>query len=328
MKRRDFFTLVSGAAVWPIAAHAQQKAMPVVGYLYAGSAEPYLVAAFRQGLSETGYVEGQNVAIEYRWANNQTDRLAALADDLVRRQVAVIATPGSLTAPLAAKAATSTIPIVFSIGGDPVKVGLVSSFNRPGGNVTGISSLNTEVASKRLGLLHEVVPGAARFALLAYRRPFVDQKPFADQIADVQAAASALGRHVEVFYAVTDGDIDASFASIEQNQIEALVLTPGPLFNNNRAHIIALAARYSVPAMYAIREYPDAGGLMSYGPSVTEEFRQAGIYVGRVLKGEKPADLPVLRAVKFELVINLKTAKSLGISIPSGVLAIADEVIE
>ena len=322
MRRREFIALLGSAATWPFGARAQQARIPVVGYLYAGSAEPYLLAAFQKGLNETGYFEGQNVAIEYRWANNQTDRLAALADDLVRRQVSVIATPGSLTAPLAAKAATTTIPIVFSIGGDPVKAGLVSSFNRPGGNVTGISSLNTEVASKRLGLLHEVVPGAARFALLTYN------SPSGAQVQDVLAAASALGQHVDVLYANTDREIDEAFESIAQKQIDALVLTPGPLFNNNRARIIALAARHSVPAIYAIREYPDAGGLMSYGPSVTEEFRQAGIYVGRVLKGEKPADLPILRAVKFELVINLKTAKSLGISIPSGVLAIADKVIE
>ena len=274
-------------------------------------------------MSETGYVEGQNVSIEFRWAHNQNDRLPDLAADLISRRVAAIVTPGSLLAPIAAKAATNSIPIVFSIGGDPVEVGLVSSFNRPGGNVTGISSMNVELGSKRLGLLHELQPKAGRFAVLASVSPFTGPL-----VRDVQAGASTIGAEVEVIYATTNGDIDAAFASMRQKRIDALVLTPGPLFNNNRVQIAILAARYAIPAIYSSREFAEAGGLMSYGPSITEEFRQAGIYAGRVLKGEKPADMPVMRSTKFELVINLKTAKALGLEVPPSLLARADEVIE
>ena len=324
MRRREFITLLGGAAAaWPVAARAQQASMPVLGFLYAGSPEPsaHLVAAFRAGLSETGYIEGQNVSIEFRWAHNQNERLPDLAADLISRRVAAIVTPGSLLAPIAAKAATDSIPIVFSIGGDPVEVGLVSSFNRPGGNVTGISSMNVELGSKRLGLLHELQPKAGRFAVLAYHAA-------TPPVRDVQAGASTIGAEVEVIYATTNGDIDAAFASMRQKRIDALVLTPGPLFNNNRVQIAILAARYAIPAIYSSREFAAAGGLMSYGPSITEEFRQAGIYAGRVLKGEKPADMPVMRSTKFELVINLKTAKALGLEIPPTLLARADEVIE
>ena len=324
MRRREFITLLGGAAAaWPVAARAQQASMPVLGFLYAGSPEPsaHLVAAFRAGLSETGYIEGQNVSIEFRWAHNQNERLPDLAADLISRRVAAIVTPGSLLAPIAAKAATNSIPIVFSIGGDPVEVGLVSSFNRPGGNVTGISSMNVELGSKRLGLLHELQPKAGRFAVLAYHAA-------TPPVRDVQAGASTIGAEVEVIYATTNGDIDAAFASMRQKRIDALVLTPGPLFNNNRVQIAILAARYAIPAIYSSREFAAAGGLMSYGPSITEEFRQAGIYAGRVLKGEKPADMPVMRSTKFELVINLKTAKALGLEIPPTLLARADEVIE
>src|SRR6516225_5153710 len=325
MRRRNFIALLGSAAVtWPLAARAQQP-MPVIGYLYAGSPEPsaHLLAAFRKGLTETGYVEGQNVAIEFRWARNETDRLPELAADLVRRQVAVIAAPGSSVASIAARDATSSIPIVFSMGGDPIQAGLVSSFNQPGGNVTGISSMNTELGSKRLGLLHELVPNAERFATLVINSPI-----YQPLVEDVQAGATSIGRPVDIFYASTSRDIDAAFARIVQKRIEALVLTPGPLFNNNRVQLATLAARHALPAIYSSREFAEAGGLMSYGPSITEEFRQTGIYCGRVLKGEKPADLPVMRATKFEFIINLQTARALGLDVPPTLLARADEVIE
>jgi ABC-type uncharacterized transport system substrate-binding protein len=323
MNRREFITLLGGAAAWPVAARAQQP-MPVIGFLYAGSPEPsaHLIAAFRAGLSEAGYVEGRNLIIEFRWAYNQIDRLPELAADLVSRHVAAIVTPGSLSGPIAAKAATSSIPIVFSIGGDPVGVGLVSSFNRPGGNITGISSMNVELGSKRLGLMCELLPSARRFVVLA------SASPFTNNIRDIQAGASTIGAEVEVVYATTTGDIDAAFASLPQKRVDAVVLTPGPLFNNNRVQIAILASRYATPVIYSSREFTAAGGLMSYGPSITEEFREAGIYAGRVLKGEKPTDMPVLRSTKFELVINLKTAKALGLTVPPSLLARADEVIE
>jgi len=307
MRRREFITLVGGtAAAWPLLARAQQPAKPVIGFLYAGSPEPsaHLLAAFRKGLTETGYVEGQNVAIEFRWARNETDRLPELAS-------------------IAARDATSSIPIVFSMGGDPIQAGLVSSFNQPGGNVTGISSMNTELGSKRLGLLHELVPNAERFATLVINSPI-----YQPLVEDVQAGATSIGRPVDIFYASTSRDIDAAFARIVQKRIEALVLTPGPLFNNNRVQLATLAARHALPAIYSSREFAEAGGLMSYGPSITEEFRQTGIYCGRVLKGEKPADLPVMRATKFEFIINLQTARALGLEVPPTLLARADEVIE
>jgi putative tryptophan/tyrosine transport system substrate-binding protein len=326
VKRRDFFTLLGGAAMaWPIAARAQQPAMPVIGYLYTGSPEPsaHLLAAFRKGLSETGYVEGQNVAIEFRWARNDADRLPDLAADLVRRRVAVIATPGSTVASLAAKAATATVPIVFSMGVDPVQAGLVASFNLPGGNITGITSMNMELGSKRLGLLHELVPNAERFAVLAMKGVVSESL-----VQDVQVGANAIGRQIDVVYAETSRDISTAFASIVQKRVDALVLTAGPLFNNNRVQLATLAARHALPAIYSSREFAEAGGLMSYGPNIAEEFRQTGIYTGRVLRGEKPADLPVMRATKFEFIINLQTARALGLTIPPTLLARADEVIE
>jgi putative tryptophan/tyrosine transport system substrate-binding protein len=326
VRRREFITLLGGAAVArPLTARAQQPAMPVIGFLYEGLPQPiaHLVAAFREGLMETGYVEGQNVAIEFRWARNEIDRLPELAADLVRRRVAIIATPGSTPASLAAKAATTSIPIVFSMGGDPVQAGLVTSFNRPGGNITGISSMNRELSSKRLGLLHELVPKAERFAVLVINTSFAELL-----IEDAQAGAATIGRQIEVFYASTNSDIAAAFASIVQKRIEALVLTPGALFNNNRVQLATLAARHVLPTIYSSREFSEAGGLMSYGPSITEEFRQTGIYSGRVLKGEKPADLPVMRATKFEFIINLQTARALSLDIPPTLLAHADEVIE
>ena len=324
-RRREFITLLGGAAAtWPLAARAQQP-MPVIGYLYAGSPEPsaHLLAAFRKGLTETGYVEGQNLAIEFRWARNETDRLPELAADLVRRQVAVIATPGSSVASTAAKAATLSIPIVFSMGGDPVQAGLVASFNQPGGNVTGISSMNTELGSKRLGLLHELVPNAERFATLVMNSPL-----YQPLVEDVQAGAASIGRPIDVVYASTSRDIDAAFSRIVQKRIEALVLTPGPLFNNNRVQLATLAARHALPAIYSSREFAEAGGLMSYGTNLGDAYRQAGVYTGRILKGEKVADLPVLQSTKFEFVINLNTAEAFGLTFPPGLLAIADEVIE
>jgi putative ABC transport system substrate-binding protein len=326
MKRREFITLLGGAATWPLAARAQQPAMPVVGFLYPGAPEANanLVAAFRKGLSETGYVEGQNVAIEYRWADNQYDRLPAMAADLVRRQVAVIAAAASTAAAVAAKAATKTIPIVFSGGGDPVQTGLVASLNRPGGNVTGISSMNVELGAKRLGILHELLPSATRFAVLVNPNSPLTE-PF---VADVRAAAGAIGRSIEVLTASTNREIDAAFANLVQKRAEALVILPDPLFINRRVQLATLAVRHALPAIYPFREDAEAGGLMSYGSSLGYAFHQAGIYTGRILKGEKPADLPISRATKFEFVINLQTAKLLGLDIRPSLLAIADEVIE
>ena len=324
LKRRDFITLLGGATAWPWAARAQQP--PVIGYLYAGSPEPsaHLLAAFRTGLSEAGYAEGRNVKIEYRWAHNDSTRLPQLAADLVRQQVAVLVAPGSNLAALAAKAATATIPIVFSTGMDPVEVGLVASLNRPGGNVTGFTSMNVELAAKRFGLLHELLPNAGRYFVLAN-----SSNPAAEAfVRDVQAAATAVGQQIEVVAADTGSEINTAFASLAQNRAAAVLVTPGPLFNNRRVQLAILASRYMLPAIFSSREFADAGGLMSYGPSITEEFRQTGIYCGRVLKGEKPADLPIMRATKFEFIINLQTARALGLDVPPTLLARADEVIE
>jgi putative ABC transport system substrate-binding protein len=326
MRRRQFIAGLGGAIAWPLAARAQQPAMPVVGFLHSDSPEPIAnrVAAFRKGLSETSYVEGQNVTIEYRWAHNDHARLSELAADLVRRRVAAIATPGSLAAALAAKAATTTIPIVFEIGGDPVQLGLVASLNRPGGNVTGFSSISAELWPKQLGLLHELLPGASRFAVLVNpNRPGVET-----QVSDAKAAATGIGRQLEMLYASTNRDIDAAFASLAQKQVDALLVGADPLFTGRRVQLVTSAAHHRVPAIYYVREYAEIGGPMSYGPNVTDLFRQVGVYTGRILNGEKPADLPVARATKFELVINLQTLRTLGIEIPTTLLAQADEVIE
>jgi putative tryptophan/tyrosine transport system substrate-binding protein len=327
MNRREVITILGGAAaVWPLAAHAQQTGMPVIGFLRPGSPEPnaHLVAAFRKGLDETGYVEGRNVAIEYRWAHNFIDRLPELAAELVRLRVAVIATPGSTAAAAAAKSATTTIPIVFSAGGDPVQTGLVASLNRPGGNITGASSMSGELGAKRLGLLQELVPRAARFAVLVNpNNPLVEAF-----VTDLRAAGAATGRQTEVLTASTSRDIETAFAMLVEKRADALLVGPDPLFVSSRMHVAMLAARHAVPAIYPFREDAESGGLMSYGPSNTDLVRQAGIYTGRVLKGEKPADMPILRAIKFELVINLKTAKTLGLDVPAALLARADEVIE
>ena len=282
------------------------------------------LAAFRKGLSETGYVEGQNVAIEYRWAQDQYDRLPELAADLVRRRVAVIAAPGSAQGSLAARAATTTIPIVFSTGVDPVKVGLVASLNRPGGNVTGVSSMTGELGTKQLGLLHELLSGATRFAVLANPNNAMTEAV----VEDLRTAALAIGAQIDVFNGGTNRDIDTVFASLSQKGVDALLVSPDPLFVNRRVRLVTLATHHRVPAIYFSREFAETGGLMSYGPSQAEMYRQVGIYVGRILKGERPADLPIPRAIKFELVINLQTAKPLGLTIPPSVLAIADEVIE
>jgi putative tryptophan/tyrosine transport system substrate-binding protein len=326
MRRRKFITLLGGAAAGlPLAAHAQQSAMPVIGFL--GISSPAdrtrLVTAFRQGVRETGYVEGQNVAIEYRWAQDQADRLPDLAADLVRRQVTVIAahdTPSSIVA----KAATTTIPTVFVSGGDPVKLGLVAGLNRPGGNVTGVTFVIAELGAKQLGLLHELQPGAVRVGVLVDPNfPLIESF-----VSDVQAAASSVRKQIEVLEAPTGRDIDTAFASLAQKPIDALLVGPSPLFNNRRVQLVTLATYHRVPAIYPWREAAEVGGLMSYGTNLSDAYRQAGVYTGRILKGEKPADLPVMQSIKFEFVINLNTAKAFGLSFPPGLLAIADEVIE
>jgi putative ABC transport system substrate-binding protein len=330
MRRRDFIAALGGAAAAPVlvplAARAQQPALPVVGLLQAGSAEPNAkrAAAFRLGLSETGYVDGQNVQIEARWAGGRNDRLPEMANDLVRRRVAVIATPASTAATLAAKAATATIPIVFAVGGDPLKLGLVKSLNRPDGNATGISILNVELTAKRFGLLHQLAPQAAHyFALVnpnsALTEPIV--KALQGDIPDI-------GRSVEIVQAGSDSEIDAAFAAISQTGGGVLMVPPDEFFFSRATQLVALASRYALPTIYPYREGADAGGLMSYGTDELSVYQQVGTYVGRILKGEKPADLPVMQPTKFEFVINLKAAKALGLAIPPTLLALADEVIE
>jgi putative ABC transport system substrate-binding protein len=332
MNRRAVIAMLGGAAAAPAllgprAARAQQQSMPVIGVLDAGGPEanPNAVAAFRKGLSETGYVDGQNATIVYRWAQGQYDRLRELADELVRQRASVIVTPLSVAATLAAKAASTTIPIVFSTGADPIRTGLVVSLNRPGGNVTGAVTMNTELAAKRLGLLQQLLPGATRFAVLV--NPTAP--PVAEAvIADVQAASSAMRRQVEVLKAGTNREIDQAFADALAKRIDGLLVSPDVLFAQRRVQHILLATRHALPVVYANREDAVVGGLMSYGSSVPDLYRQLGIYTGRILKGAKPADMPVLRATKFELVINLQTARTLGIEVPPTLLATADEVIE
>ena len=324
--RRDFITLLGGAAAWPLAARAQQQAaVPVIGFLGSSSSADRrrLVTAFRQGIRETGYIDGQNLVIEYRWAQDQYDRLPDLAADLVRRQVAVIAAHDTLSA-IAAKAATTTIPIVCATGGDPVSDGLVTSVNRPGGNITGVSFIATELGAKQLGLLRELRAGAARIAVL------VDPKwPITERfVSEVRAAASAVGQQIEILYVSTGREIDTAFASLASKQVDALLIGPSPLANNRRVQLATLAAYHRVIAIHFLREFAEAGGLMSYGTSIADANRLAGIYTGRILKGEKPGELPVMQSTKFEFVINLDTAKAFGLSFPPGLLAIADEVME
>ena len=326
MRRREFITLLGGAAAWPLAARAQQPAMPVVGFLHYGLSAPHahVLAAFRQGLKESGFVEGQNVAIEQRWAENQLDRLPELAAELVRRQVAVILSGGGAASALAAKAATSTIPIVLAFGSDPVQLGLVASLSRPGGNVTGATFLATELMAKRLDLLRELVPQATTIAYLADTRSVTGQ----GMLRDMLAAAATLGRQLAVVEARSDRDFEPAFPAFVERQAGALVVGASPLFDSNRDQLVALAARHKLPAIYQAREYALDGGLMSYGASYGDAFRLGGRYVGQILKGANPADLPVEQLSRFELVINMKTAKTLGLDVPPTLLIRADELIE
>jgi len=328
MRRREFLTLLGGAAAtWPLAARAQQPAMPVIGWLNPTSPDFFAdgLRGFRQGLKDAGYIEGENVTIEYRWADNQTDRLPALAAELVRRRVSVIVASGGFDPVFAAKTATTTIPIVFLFGDDPVKVGLVASLARPGGNLTGINFFTGELAAKRLELLRELVPRAARIAVLV--NP-ANAAITVSTLRDVETAARAMGLQIQVLTANTSREIDAAFATFVRERPDALFVGPAPFFTQRRVQLIQLEARHAIPATYAGRQFAEAGGLMSYGASLTDSLRQVGVYAGRILKGAKPADLPVVQASKFELVINAQTARMLGITVPPSLLATADEVIE
>jgi putative tryptophan/tyrosine transport system substrate-binding protein len=326
MQRRDFITLLGGAAAWPLAARAQQPALPVVGYLNAGTADrfPANERAFHEGLAEAGFVEGKNVAIDYRSAGGQFGRLPALAAELVRRPVGVIAAVGSSQSALAAMAETHTIPIVFTVAGNPIELGLVASLNRPGGNLTGASNLSAELVPKKLELLHEVVPAASTIAVL--RNP--TSRNAGRLPEDLQAAADALGLKLRAVQAGSDSELETAFAGLTQLRPIALVILPDALFLDRRAQLGALALRYTIPAIYTYREFAAAGGLMSYGGSLTDSFHTVGVYTGRILKGAKPADLPVQQQTKVELIVNLKTAKALGLTVPLALLTRADEVIE
>ena len=327
MQRREFITLLGGTvAAWPLAARAQQPTMPVVGFIRDGWADTStrFAVAFRKGLNETGYVEGQNVTVEYHWLEGRYDRLPALMADLVRRQVAVIATAGGVPT-FAAKAATTTIPIVFGIGDDPVKLGYVASLARPGGNATGINFFATEVVAKRLRLLHDLVPTAVRVAVLVNSaNPSVAEST----LREVQEAAPTIGLQIQILKAQTIGEIDAAFAALARERADALFVAPEAFFVGRAVQLVTLTARDRIPAAYGLREFVEAGGLMSYGADLAETIRQVGVYTGSILRGAKPADLPVLQSTKFEFVINLTTAKALGIEVPQNVLSIADEVIE
>jgi putative tryptophan/tyrosine transport system substrate-binding protein len=326
VRRREFITLLGGTVGWPLAVSAQQGAMPVIGYLSARSPDDtaHLVAAFRQGLGEGGFVEGRNVTIEYRWALGQYDRLPAMAAELVSRPVTVLVSTGGEPATLVAKSATAIVPIVFTVGGDPVKEGLAASFNHPGGNATGITLLTATLEAKRLGLLRELVPRASTMGVIL--NP--NCPPAESQLNDVQEAARVINLKIQELRASTDREIDVAFETVAQQRIDALLVTADPFFDTRRAKLVALAARHTVPTMYHLREFPAAGGLVSYGVNFADAYRQVGVYTGRVLNGEKPADLPVMQASKFEFVINMKTAKALGLEVPLGLSAGADEVIE
>jgi putative ABC transport system substrate-binding protein len=324
--RRGFILALGGAAAWPLAARAQQSAMPVIGFMSSRSPEDsaHLVAAFRRGLGEGGFVEGQNVAIEFRWARGEYERLPALAAELVSSRVAVLVAVGGDPSPIAAKQATSTIPIVFGIGDDPVKIGLVDSWNRPGGNVTGVTLMTALMEPKRLGLLRELVPGVALIGVLL--NPAFPAA--VRQLQQLEEAAHAIGQRIVITKASTDEELDAAFGVLLRERIGALLVAADPYFDTRRDRIIAWAAQHRLPAIYQFREYAVAGGLLSYGVSVTDGYRQYGVYAATILKGARPADLPVQQVVKFELVINLKTAKALGVSISDNLLSLADEVIE
>ena len=326
MRRREFISLLGGAAAWPLAARAQQPAMPVIGFLHSQTPDALAerLRGLRRGLKDTGYVEGESVAIDYRWAENQNDRLPALAADLVRRQVAVIAAIGPPPA-LAAKAATTTIPIVFAVPDDPVRLGLVASLSRPGSNATGINFFVAELIAKRLELLRELVPAAIRVAVLVNPD---DADITSVILRDVEAAARAMGLQIQVVRASTSREINAVFASFARERPDALFLGADPFFTTRRMQLTHLASRHAIPAVYSVRDYVDAGGLISYGTDVTDAWRQVGVYAGRILKGAKPADLPVMQINKFELVINAQAATMLGLAVPSSLLATADEVIE
>jgi len=324
MRRREFITLIGGTAVWPFAAHAQQPVMPVIGFLRSTPAGPFanIVAAFRQGLSEAGYVEGKNVAIEQRWADNQIDRLPALVDELIRRPVNVIV--ANVLAALAAKNATTTLPILFVTGSDPVKDGLVASLNRPGGNVTGVSFVSGALGSKRLEILRQLAPNAKTIAMLVQ----LDADESVLEQRQVQAAARATGQQLIVFNVDNAADIESAFATMATRGVGALYVGTGPFTTSHRERLAALAARNAIPAMYPLRQFVEAGGLMSYGASISDAYRQVGVYAARILKGERPTDLPVIQAAKFDFVLNLKVAKALGLTIPERVLSLVDEVIE
>ena len=327
MGRRELITLIGGAAAaWPVAARAQQAAMPVIGFLSSRSPREsaHLVTAFRQGLRDSGYTDGENVQIEYRWAENQTDRLPALAAELVGRPASVIAATGGMVSAQVAKAATLSIPVVFIVGDDPVDGGLVDRLNRPGGNLTGMSLSIAALGAKRLELLRRLIPAVAVIGVLV--NPNYSSSD--QQLSDLEAAARAYGLQIDVQRASNEQEIETAFAILAEHDVGALVIASNPLFESRRNQVVALAARYSLPAIYSLREYAAAGGLMSYGSIISDMYWQAGIYTGRILKGEKPAELPVMQPTKFELLINLKTAKALGLEIPPTLLALADEVIE
>jgi putative ABC transport system substrate-binding protein len=327
VRRRTFITLLGGAAAWPLAARAQQPAIPVIGFIHTGNPESdaYRLAPFRQGLNETGYVEGQNVSIDYRWTRGRHDSMPNLMADLLRRQVTVIAITGSPAAALAAKAATTTVPIVFSVADDPVKLGLVGSLARPGGNLTGVNFLNREVTAKRFGLLRELLPGMARVAVLVNPVNVINAEL---TLREVEAAARAMGVRIQLINASTSSEINTAFASLERERPDALFVGGDGLFISRRYQLVNLASHHAIPAVYADRLITEVGGLMSYGSDLADVYRQVGVYAGRILKGAKPADLPVVQSTKIELVINAETARMLDLTVPPGLLAIADEVIE
>jgi putative ABC transport system substrate-binding protein len=325
IKRRKFITLLGGAAAWPLATQAQEPKLPVVGFVSGGLVDEVVSAPFRKGLNEAGYVEGQNVTVEYHWLGGQYEGAPALMADLVRRRVAVIATPGSTPAALAAKAAAATIPIVFGVGDDPVKLGLVASLARPGGNVTGINFFTQEVAAKRLGLLHDLVPKAVRVAVLVNPASAAVTE---STLREVKEAASRIGLQIQILNASTIGEIDAAFATLARERPDALFVAADAFFGTRRGQFVTLTAVNKVPATYSNRDFVAVGGLMSYGADLADRYRQVGVYTGNILKGAKPADLPVVQSTKFEFVINMQTARTLGLTIPETLLATADEVIE